>query len=124
MGTRKFSEDHEWIEVEGDTGTVGVTDFAQGQLGDVVFVELPEVGSSVEVGGEAGVVESVKAASEIYSPVSGEITEVNEDLEGNPGLINEDAEGDAWIFKIKLSEASELDDLMDEADYKKFAKED
>lgn len=124
MGTRKYSEEHEWIDVEGDIGTVGVTDFAQSQLGDVVFVELPEVGAQVEQGGDSGVVESVKAASELYSPVTGEIVEVNEELEGNPGLVNEDPEGEAWFFKIKLAEPSELDDLMDEDDYKKFAKED
>ena len=124
MGVRKFSEDHEWIDVEGDVGTVGITDHAQGQLGDIVFVELPEVGSTVEQGGESGVVESVKAASELYSPVSGEIVEVNEELEGNPALVNEDAEGEAWFFKIRLAEASELDDLMDEDAYKKFAKDD
>ncbi len=124
MGDRKFSEEHEWIDIEGDVGTVGITNHAQAQLGDIVFVELPEVGSSVEQGGESGVVESVKAASELYSPVSGEIVEVNEDLEGNPGLVNEDAEGEAWFFKIKLAEPSEIDDLMSEDDYKKFAKED
>ncbi len=124
MGDRKFSEEHEWIDIEGDVGTVGITNHAQAQLGDIVFVELPEVGSSVEQGGESGVVESVKAASELYSPVSGEIVEVNEDLEGNPGLVNEDAEGEAWFFKIKLAEPSEIDDLMSEDDYKKFAKVD
>lgn len=123
MSDRKFSEDHEWVEVNGDIATVGITDFAQSQLGDVVFVEVPDVGKSVEQGGDAAVVESVKAASEVYSPVSGEIVEVNENLDGNPGLVNEDAEGDGWFFKVKMSKPSELDDLMDEAAYKAFAGE-
>ena len=123
MSDVKFSEEHEWVLVEGDVATVGITDFAQNSLGDIVFVELPEVGSEVELGGETGVVESVKAASEVYAPVSGEITEVNEELEANPGLVNEDAEGNGWFFKIKLSKASELDDLMDAAAYKTFAEE-
>lgn len=118
-----YSEDHEWIEVEGDVGTVGVTDFAQEQLGDVVFVETPEVGAALDQGDEAGVVESVKAASEVYSPVSGEVTEVNEELADNPGLVNEEPEDGAWFFKIKLSDPAELDDLMDAAAYKKFCKE-
>lgn len=118
-----YSEDHEWIEVEGDVGTVGVTDFAQEQLGDVVFVETPEVGGALDQGDEAGVVESVKAASEVYSPVSGEVTEVNEELADNPGLVNEEPEDGAWFFKIKLSDPAELDDLMDAAAYKKFCKE-
>jgi len=118
-----FSEDHEWIEVDGDVGTVGITDYAQDQLGDVVFVETPDVGATLDQGDEAGVVESVKAASEIYSPVSGEVTEVNEDLADNPGLVNEEPEDGAWFFKIKLSDPAELDDLMDAAAYKKFCKE-
>lgn len=118
-----YSEDHEWIEVEGDVGTVGVTDFAQEQLGDVVFVETPEVGAALDQGDEAGVVESVKAASEVYSPVSGEVTEVNDELADNPGLVNEEPEDGAWFFKIKLSDPAELDDLMDAAAYKKFCKE-
>lgn len=116
----KFSKEHEWIAVEGDVGTVGITNHAQEQLGDVVFVDLPEVGSNVDKDGEAGVVESVKAASDIYSPVSGEIVEVNEELDADPSLVNSAAETDGWIFKIKLSDAGELGDLMDEAGYKAF----
>jgi len=121
--TMKFSEEHEWILVEGDVATVGITNFAQEQLGDVVFVELPEVGDDVEKGGDAGVVESVKAASEIYAPVSGEFVEVNEDLEGEPTLANTDPEGKGWFFKIKLSDTSELDGLMDADAYKAFTEE-
>ena len=112
--TTKYSEDHEWITVEGNTGTVGITDFAQQQLGDVVFVELPEVGAQLSQGDNSGVVESVKAASEIYSPVSGEIVEANSLLEDAPDTVNSDPTGDGWFFKIKLSDASELDGLMDE----------
>ncbi len=118
--TTKYSEDHEWITVDGDIGTVGVTDFAQEQLGDVVFVELPEVGANLASGDDAGVVESVKAASEIYAPVSGEITETNSVLEDAPDTVNSDPTGEGWFFKIKLSDASELDGLMDEAGYKAF----
>ena len=119
--TTKYSEDHEWITVEGNTGTVGITDFAQQQLGDVVFVELPEVGAQFRQGDISGVVESVKAASEIYSPVSGEIVEANSLLEDAPDTVNSDPTGDGWFFKIKLSDASELDGLMDETAYKAFA---
>ena len=121
--TTKYSEDHEWITVDGDIGTIGITDFAQQQLGDVVFVELPDVGATLDAGDEAGVVESVKAASEIYSPVSGEVTETNGDLEDKPDTVNTDAEGDGWFFKIKLSDSAELDDLMDAAAYKEFCAE-
>lgn len=121
MADRKYSEEHEWIELDGDIGTVGVTDHAQQQLGDIVFVELPEVGAELNKDDEAGVVESVKAASEIYAPVGGEIVEVNDVLNDNPALVNEDAEGEAWFFKIKLSDPSELDGLMDEAKYKEFS---
>lgn len=123
MSDVKFSEEHEWILVEGDVATVGITDFAQAALGDVVFVDLPEVGDEIEKGGEAGVVESVKAASEVYAPVTGEIVEVNEALQDNPSLVNEDAEEGGWFFKIKLSDPSELDDLMDANAYKAFAEE-
>jgi len=118
--TTKYSEDHEWITMDGDVGTIGITDHAQSQLGDIVFVELPQVGATVEAGGEAGVVESVKAASELYSPVSGEITEANEALEAEPSLANTDPTGEGWFFKVKLSDTSELDGLMDEAAYKEF----
>jgi len=116
----KFTEDHEWIRVDGDVATVGVTEYAQQQLGDVVFVETPDVGSSVSKGGEAGVVESVKAASEIYAPASGEVAEANGALADEPSLINSDPENGGWLFKLKLSDASELDDLMDASAYKSF----
>jgi glycine cleavage system H protein len=123
MSKTYYSEDHEWIEVEGDTATVGVTNFAQEQLGDVVFVELPDVGDALSQGDEAGVVESVKAASEVYAPVTGEVSEVNEDLADNPALVNQEAEDGAWFFKITLSDKGELEDLMDAAAYKKFCKD-
>ena len=115
--TTKYSEDHEWISVDDDIGTVGITNHAQSQLGDIVFVELPEVGSTVEAGGEAGVVESVKAASDLFTPVSGKIVAVNEALDAEPGLANSDPTGNGWFFKIKLSDANELNSLMDEASY-------
>ena len=115
--TTKYSEDHEWISVDDDIGTVGITNHAQSQLGDIVFVELPDVGSTVEAGGEAGVVESVKAASDLFTPVSGKIVEVNEALDAEPSLANSDPTGNGWFFKIKLSDADELNSLMDEASY-------
>ncbi len=114
----KYTEDHEWITVDGDVATVGITDYAQKALGDIVFVETPDVGDDVSVGDEAGVVESVKAASEIYIPLSGEIVAVNEDLEDEPSKVNTDPTTDGWMFKIKLSDSSELDGLMDEDAYK------
>lgn len=117
MSTR-YTEDHEWITVEGDVATVGITDYAQQQLGDVVFVELPEVGRKVSKGDEAAVVESVKAASEVYAPLDGEIVEANSALADEPGKVNEDPEGAAWFVKIRLSDTSQLDSLMDEAAYK------
>lgn len=118
--TVKYTKEHEWIEVEGDTATIGITEHAQQQLGDVVFVELPAVGKKVTKGGDAAVVESVKAASEVYAPVSGEVIAVNKELEGDPALVNRGAEGDGWFMKVKLSDKSELDDLMDKAAYDKF----
>ncbi len=118
MSTIKFTEDHEWIRVEGDIATVGITDYAQEQLGDVVFVELPDAGRAVEKGGEAAVVESVKAASEIYAPVAGEITEANQAIADDPALVNSDPAGAGWFFKMKIADAGELDALMDEAAYK------
>nr|WP_319390263.1 glycine cleavage system protein GcvH [uncultured Cohaesibacter sp.] len=121
--TTYYSEDHEWVEVNGKFATVGITDFAQKQLGDVVFVELPEVGRELEKGEEAAVVESVKAASEVYSPIDGEVTEVNATLEDEPALVNSDAESDAWFFKIKIADKSQLEDLMSEEDYKTFVAE-
>jgi glycine cleavage system H protein len=116
----KFTKEHEWIRVENEVGTVGITDYAQGQLGDVVFIELPQVGKALEQGKEAAVVESVKAASEIYAPVSGTVTEVNAALGDQPGKVNEDAGGAGWFFKLKLAKPAELDGLMDEAGYKSY----
>jgi len=120
MADLKFTKEHEWVRVEGDIGTVGITDYAQAQLGDVVYVELPEVGRKVTKGGDAAVVESVKAASEVYAPVSGEVVEVNNDLTGNPALVNSSPEGEGWFFKLKLADPGELAELMDEAAYRKF----
>ena len=119
--TVKYSEDHEWIKVEGDIATVGITQHAQDALGDVVFVELPEVGKTHAQKDTAGVVESVKAAADVYMPISGEGTEVNEALRAEPSLANSDPMGAGWFFKVKLSDASQLDALMDEAAYKAFA---
>lgn len=121
--TTKYTKEHEWIDIDGDIGTVGITDHAQEQLGELVYVEVPEVGVTLEQGDEACVVESVKAASEVYSPCSGEIVEVNEDLADAPTTVNDHAEGDGWLFKIKLSDMTELDEFMDEAEYKEFLKE-
>ncbi|MFS8036467.1 glycine cleavage system protein GcvH [Xanthobacter sp. AM11] len=120
MTTVRYTKDHEYVRVEGDVAVVGISDYAQGQLGDVVFVELPDVGKSVEKGKEAAVVESVKAASEVYAPVSGEVVEVNAELEGAPGLVNEAAEGKGWFIKLRLSDPAELDALMDAHAYKAF----
>jgi glycine cleavage system H protein len=117
---RYFTKDHEWLDVAGDIATIGITDHAQEQLGDVVFVELPEPGTAVTKGGEAAVVESVKAASDVYAPVSGKVTESNSALEDNPAMVNEDAEGGAWFFKLELGDKSELDDLMDADAYQAF----
>ena len=119
--TVKYSEDHEWIKVEGDIATVGITQHAQDALGDVVFVELPEVGKTYAQKDTAGVVESVKAAADVYMPVSGEIVEINQALADEPSLANSDHMGAGWFFKVKLSDASQLDALMDEAAYKAFA---
>ena len=118
--TTKYSEDHEWISVDENIGTVGITNHAQSQLGDIVFVELPEVGRSLVAGGDAGVVESVKAASDLFSPVTGKIVEINEALDSEPSLANSDPSGNGWFFKIKLSDTNELDGLMDEASYKEL----
>ncbi len=123
MTVIKFTKEHEYVSVDGDIATVGISDYAQGQLGDVVFVELPEEGREVEQGDEIAVVESVKAASEIYSPVSGTVTGVNDMLEGAPSTVNDAAEGDGWFFKLRLSDAGEINDLMDRADYEKFVAE-
>lgn len=115
-----FSTDHEYIKIEDGVGTVGITDYAQKALGDIVYVELPKVGDTLEKGGQAGVVESVKSASEIYAPVSGEILEINQALSDEPALINTDPHGAAWFFKIKISDESELDGLKDETAYNAF----
>lgn len=115
-----FTKDHEWINVDGDVGTVGITDYAQSQLGDVVYVELPDVGKKVAKSGEAAVVESVKAASEIYAPVSGEVVEVNSALDGTPAAVNEDAQGRGWFLKLKIENPAELQELMSEDQYKEF----
>ena len=117
---RYFTDEHEWIDLEGDTATVGVTDYAQEQLGDIVFVELPEVGTMVEKGKDAAVVESVKAASDVYAPLSGEVVEVNDGLEDDPALVNSSPEEDGWFFKMTVSDKSELEGLMDAAAYKSF----
>jgi glycine cleavage system H protein len=122
MASVRYTKDHEYIRVEGDTGVVGITDYAQEQLGDVVFVELPEVGKSVAKGNEAAVVESVKAASEIYAPVSGEVVAVNSELEGAPGTVNEDPSGKGWFLKLKLQDPAELESLMTEQQYQEFLK--
>ena len=118
--TRYFTEDHEWIEVDGDSATVGITNFAQEQLGDIVFAEVPAVGATLKKGGDAAVVESVKAASDVYAPVSGKVTEGNGALEGDPALVNSDPEGEGWFFKLALSDTSELDSLMDSTAYQSF----
>jgi glycine cleavage system H protein len=119
MSGLKYSTDHEWVRVEGDIAVVGITNHAQDQLGDVVFVDLPSVGTDVKKGGEAAVVESVKAASDVYAPVTGEVVEVNDGLEGEPGLVNDDAEGGGWFMKIRMSDPSELDTLLDADAYAK-----
>lgn len=116
----KFSKDHEWVSVAGDIATIGITNHAQEQLGDVVFVELPTIGKKVVKGGDAAVVESVKAASEVYAPLTGEVIEVNTDLVGDPSLVNRGAEGDGWFMKLKISNPAELTDLMDKSAYDKF----
>ncbi|WP_353181121.1 glycine cleavage system protein GcvH [Bosea sp. (in: a-proteobacteria)] len=122
MAETRYSKDHEYIRIEGDVGTVGISDYAQSQLGDVVFVELPAVGKALDKGGEAAVVESVKAASEVYAPVSGEVVEVNAELEGAPGTVNEDPAGKGWFLKLRIKDAAELDALMSEAEYQDYVK--
>jgi glycine cleavage system H protein len=123
MAIERFTKDHEWIRVDGGIATVGITNHAQSQLGDVVFVDMPETGRKTKQGEAVAVVESVKAASDIFSPVSGEVIEANADLAGQPALVNEDAEGKAWFFKLKIADTAELDTLMDRAAYEAFVKE-
>ena len=118
--TLYFTKDHEWIRIDGDSATVGITDFAQAQLGDVVFVEVPAQGTQLQKGKEAAVVESVKAASDVYAPVSGEVIEGNQALVDDPSLVNSAAEGEGWFFKLRLSDQGELEGLMDETAYKAF----
>ena len=123
MSEKKYSKQHEWVSVEGDVATVGITKHAAEMLGDVVFVELPEKGKSVEKESQAGVVESTKAASDVYTPLTGEITETNQTIVDDPAAVNKDPEGGSWFFKIKIKNKSELDGLMSKVDYDKFAKE-
>ena len=118
--SRYFTQDHEWIDVDGETGTVGISDYAQSQLGDIVFVEVPEEGKSLSKGDDAAVVESVKAASDVYAPVSGTVIEGNAALADDSSLVNSDPEGEGWFFKLTLTDASELDQLMDEQAYAAF----
>ena len=123
MSDVKYSKEHEWITLEGDEATIGITKHATEMLGDIVFAELPEKGSSVEKDGTAGVVESTKAASDVYTPVSGEVTDINQTIVDDPSKINEDPEGSAGFFKLKLKDKSEMDSLMNKEEYDKFAKE-
>ena len=118
-----YTKEHEWVRVEGDTGTVGITDFAQGQLGDIVFVEVPEAGRQVDRGGEAAVVESVKAASDVYAPVGGEVVEGNAALSDEPSLVNTDPEGEGWFFRLRLADPSQVEGLMDAQAYQAFCAE-
>ena len=120
MSNMRFTEAHEWVRVEGDVAVVGISNYAQEQLGDVVFVELPDVGADFSQAEQAAVIESVKAASEIYAPISGEVTEVNEALDGTPEPVNGDSTGEGWLFKMKASDVDELDGMMDEAAYKTY----
>ena len=123
MTATRFTKDHEWVRQEGDLAVIGITDYAQSQLGDVVYVELPEIGQQVEQGKEAAVVESVKAASEVYAPVSGEVAEVNDALAADPAKVNGDPLGEGWFMKLRLADPGQLDGLMDEAAYQRFVEE-
>ena len=122
MSETKYTKDHEYVRLEGDVATVGITDHAQSQLGDVVYVGLPEMGKAVTQGGEAAVVESVKAASDVYAPLSGEVVEINSELEGSPSIVNEDPLGKGWVLKIKVKDAAEFGKLMSEAEYQDYLK--
>jgi glycine cleavage system H protein len=123
MSSTRFTKDHEWVRQEGEVAVIGITDYAQSQLGDVVYVELPEIGRKVSQGTEAAVVESAKAASEVYAPVSGEVVAVNESIVGDPARVNADAMGEGWFIKLRLADPAELDALMDEAAYQAFIAE-
>ena len=123
MSETRYTRDHEWVRQEGDIAVIGITDYAQEQLGDVVYVELPDIGRQVEQGKEAAVVESAKAASEVYAPVSGEVVAVNDEIVGDPAKVNADAQGDGWFIKVRLADPKELDGLMDEAAYQAFVAE-
>ena len=123
MSEVKFSKEHEWITLEGEVATIGITKHATEMLGDIVFAELPEKGKNVEKDGTAGVVESTKAASDVYTPISGEVVDINQTIVDDPAKINEDPEGAAWVFKLKIKDTSELDSLMNKEEYAKFAKE-
>ncbi len=123
MSDVKFSKEHEWLKVEGDVATIGITKHATEMLGDIVFVELPDIGTSVEKDGTAGVVESTKAASDVYTPISGEVVEKNQSIVDDPTKINSDPENEAWFFKLKIKDKSEIDSLMNKEEYEKFAKE-
>ena len=123
MSDVKFSKEHEWLKVEGDVATIGITKHATEMLGDIVFVELPDIGTSIEKDGTAGVVESTKAASDVYTPISGEIVENNQSIVDDPAKINSDPENEAWFFKLKIKDKSEIDILMNKEEYDKFAKE-
>jgi glycine cleavage system H protein len=120
MSTIKYTKDHEWVRIDGDVAVVGITDYAQTQLGDVVYVELPELGRRVDKGKEAAVVESVKAAAEVYAPISGEVIAVNDGLSGEPGRVNSDPMGEGWFMKLRIANPKEIDDLMDEKTYSGF----
>ena len=123
MSDVKFSKEHEWLKVEGDVATIGITKHATEMLGDIVFVELPDIGTSVEKDGTAGVVESTKAASDVYTPISGEVIENNQSIVDDPAKINSDPENEAWFFKLNIKDKSEIDSLMNKEEYEKFAKE-
>ncbi|MGA8759566.1 MAG: glycine cleavage system protein GcvH [Stellaceae bacterium] len=122
MTAARFTKDHEWVRLDGEIAAIGITDYAQSQLGDIVYVELPEIGRHIDQGKEVAVVESVKAASDVYAPVSGEVVEVNEALAGDPAKVNADAMGEGWFMKLRLADPKQLDELMDEAAYGRFVK--
>ena len=123
MAEKKYSKKHEWVELDGDTATIGITKHATEQLGDIVFTEVPDKGKTFEAGGEAAVVESVKAASDVYSPITGEVTESNEAIVSDPSLVNQDPEGNGWFFKVKVTNLEQINELMSKDDYDKFVTE-